>query len=347
MNKEKKERRTQMKKERCFECGNDSGCWIFKKSTREYKGDGYCFKLDVETPYCEKCGSPIYDKDIEQKIREKANKIIREQTYIISKEEILELIDYYGVSQKYLSKVLGWGEITLPRYIKGNYSPNIENSNKLRAIKNPYVLLKIVEDNSEDNENSLREKLLRNINQKITNLENERGKLFKVVDWFLNNNSAEEGLTHLALQKLLYFVQAWNYVFNGNWIFTEDCEAWVHGAVYRIVFDEFKVFKYSRLPKLNTASSLSKEEIEVLEFVKKNYLDIYSAKTLEKICHLEDPFAGTRGIIDENARSNNVISKNSIAKYYKKIASLYSINSKNMTNIQNYINELLFSSASV
>lgn len=69
-----------MSRYKCFECGNASGNWIYCKSTREYKGEGYCFKLDVETPYCEKCGSPIYDKEIEQKIREKAHAIIKEQT---------------------------------------------------------------------------------------------------------------------------------------------------------------------------------------------------------------------------------------------------------------------------
>lgn len=342
MNRKEKERRTQMGKCRCFECGNNSGNWVFHKSRREYTGDGYCFELDVETPYCEKCGSPIYDKEIEQEIREEANKIIREQTSIISKEEILELVDYYGVSQKYLSKVLGWGEITLPRYIKGSYSPNIVNSNKLKSIRNPYILLNLVEENIEDNEDSLREKLFRNINKQIVNQENEKGKLFKVVDWFLNNTSEEEGITHLALQKALYFVQAWNYIFNGNWIFTEECEAWVHGAVYRNVFDEFKSFKYSRLPRLCTNTTLSKEEIEILKFVKENYLDVYSAKTLEKICHLEEPFKNTRGTLEESVRSENVISKDSIAKYYETIAKKYSISSDSKNNIRSYLNELLF-----
>lgn len=341
-NGKEKERRTKMGNNRCFECGNNSGKWVFCKSRREYKGDGYCFVLDVETPYCEKCGSPIYDKEIERKIREEANIIIREQTGIISKEEILELVDYYGVSQKYLSKVLGWGEITLPRYIKGSYSPNIENSNKLKSIRNPYVLLKLIEENIEDKEDSLREKLFRNINQQIANREKEKGKLYMVVDWFLNNTSEEEGITHLALQKALYFVQAWNYIFNGNWLFEEECEAWVHGAVYRKVFDDFKAFKFSRLPSLNTNSMLSEKEIKTLEFVKENYLDVYSPKMLEKICHLEEPFKNTRGILNENAKSDIVISKDSIAKYYETIAKKYNINNYETNNIRKYLNELLF-----
>lgn len=51
-----------MKKIRCFQCGNVSENWILKKSIRKYQGDGYSFELEVETPYCEKCGSPIYDR---------------------------------------------------------------------------------------------------------------------------------------------------------------------------------------------------------------------------------------------------------------------------------------------
>ena len=68
-----------MKEYRCFECGNRTSNCEFRKSTRKYEGDGYEFELNVETPYCEKCGSPIYDKEIEQEIREKAHKLIKEQ----------------------------------------------------------------------------------------------------------------------------------------------------------------------------------------------------------------------------------------------------------------------------
>lgn len=67
-----------MKKIRCFECGNISENLSLKKSIRKYKGDGYSFELEIETPYCEKCGSPIYDRELEQKIRNRAHKIINE-----------------------------------------------------------------------------------------------------------------------------------------------------------------------------------------------------------------------------------------------------------------------------
>lgn len=324
---------------RCFECGNASGKWIMKKESRTYEGNDYCFDLEVEVPCCDKCGAPIYDKTIEKEIRERANSIIREQTGIITREEMLRLVSYYNVSQKYLSKVLGWGEVTLPRYISGNYSPNIENSEKLKSIQNPYVLLNYAQEHSDAD--GSRKKLINSINERITEHENEKGKLYKVVDWFLHNSSEEDGITHLALQKALYFTQAWNYVFNGEWLFEDECEAWAHGAVYRDVYNDFKTFKYSKLPTIDMVVRLDEKEQTVLEFVKNNYTDVYSAKTLEKICHLEGPFIDARGGLKEDDRSWKAISKESIATYYMSISDKYGIDCDNKGNVKKYLNELL------
>lgn len=61
-----------------------------KKSIRKYKGDGYSFELEVETPYCEKCGSPIYDRKIEQEIREKAHKMIQKSRNLSKERGIIK-----------------------------------------------------------------------------------------------------------------------------------------------------------------------------------------------------------------------------------------------------------------
>lgn len=62
----------------CSECGNKSGNWIFKKTERRYCGDGYDFTIEVDLPYCDKCGALVYDSQVEDKIREKAHSIIGE-----------------------------------------------------------------------------------------------------------------------------------------------------------------------------------------------------------------------------------------------------------------------------
>jgi putative zinc finger/helix-turn-helix YgiT family protein len=120
-----------MEKVICFECGKTND-YELRKSKRKYKGDGYEFELDVEVPFCKNCGALITIEEIESEITKKANEKIRESRGIVKREEIIDILSKYNVSQKFLSRLLGWGEITLTRYISGGYTPNKVNSDKLK-----------------------------------------------------------------------------------------------------------------------------------------------------------------------------------------------------------------------
>ena len=50
-------------------------------------------------------------------------------------------------------------------------------------------------------------------------------------------------LTNLALQKLLYFVHGWFYSIYEQPLIKNKFEAWQHGPVQRVVYDQFKSFK--------------------------------------------------------------------------------------------------------
>lgn len=145
----------------CFECGAKEQ-YEFKDTIRKYEGEGYNFEMVVKVPFCKKCKAPMYMEAVENEIAQKANEIIRKQREIITREEILEILELYNVSQKFLSKLLGWGEITLTRYISGNYTPNISNSNRLKELKNPYVFQMLLQNYGagilEKNEKSLSKK---------------------------------------------------------------------------------------------------------------------------------------------------------------------------------------------
>lgn len=74
--------------------------------------------------------------------------------------------------------------------------------------------------------------------------------------WFLIKNNAEvreheatnddyevyEGITHLKLQKLLYYAQGVFLAITGKRLFKEQIEAWQHGPVVAKVYDEYKKF---------------------------------------------------------------------------------------------------------
>ena len=331
-------------KKSCFECGTKDN-YELKDTIRVYEGDSYDFELWVNIPFCKNCGAPIYDEELENEIAQRANKKIREQRGIITREGILEIIESYNVSQKFLSKLLGWGEITLTRYISGNYTPNITNSNRLKELKNPYVfqdlLYRYSEKKISDSEEKLLKKVQSQVSNKIDKMSEDQGRIISVVNWFLAQSSEETPVTHLALQKLLYFTQGWSMVLSGKEMFDDDCQAWAHGAVYPKVYELFKRFKYMPLPKIYQIAVFDEKDLNILTMVKQYYFDVYSAKALEEICHKEEPYRKAREGCRDGEICNAVINKKNIALYYDRISREYDIGFSSMVNVKKYLNLIL------
>lgn len=343
--KEKKKGASKMKSKLCVECGAKD-TYEFKSTIRVYEGNGYHFKMAVNIPFCKICGAPIYDEEIEKEIAEKANKKIREQRGIITREEIIEILDSYNISQKLLSKLLGWGEITLTRYISGNYTPNISNSNRIKELKNPYIFQKLLQNyNGEETREKKDERALKKaengVKYQLNRLKENYGKIIDVVDWFLAQTSDDTPVTHLALQKLLYFTQSWSSALLGEEIFTDDCQAWIHGAVYPNVYELFKKFNYMPLPKVCETAEFKENELKILDAVKRYYFDIYSAKALEEICHREEPYIKARKGYTKEEPCRIKIDKKNIALYYNHISQKHNINLSDLSSIKNYLYSIL------
>ena len=325
----------------CFECGCSNN-YETREIKRLYEGQGYRFYKNVQVPFCKNCGAPLYDEELETKIMEEANEEIRKQRNIISKEEMLMILEKYKISQKFLSKLLGRGEITLTRYINKNYTPSKENSDRLRGLDNPYNFIDLLNSMSEKTNNEIRKdkafiKAYKKANEEIENFAKTNGKIYSVINWFLAQTTEETSITHLALQKILYFVQCWSISFNHKWIFENECQAWIHGAVYPEVYNTFKQFKYHSLPKVETQEFFDSNEIELLEFVKKYYFDVYNAKMLETICHAETPYIKARTYVEKDEPSTEKISKEEIMKYYTSIMHTYHIAVDDKEHVKDYL----------
>lgn len=325
----------------CMECGTENN-YEWREVSRKYEGADYSIELKVNIPYCKECGAPIDVDEVEEEISRRANQKIREARGIISIDEIRGILIKYNVSQKFLSRLLGWGEITLTRYISGGYTPNRENSERLKALANPYSFQKLLNSAPEElRKEPVFTRLQTRVCERIEEEEQGRGKIYKVINWFLEQATEENPLTHLALQKLLYFSQCWSKALYDKWLFPDDCEAWAHGAVYRSIYDEFKKFRYMPLPVVKKESTLSSEELDVLKCVKHYYFDIYNAKTLEKICHSEEPYKRARSGVGSGERCDNPIHKKDMEQYYKEIARHYGISDIDKSGISTYLYELL------
>ena len=53
------------------------------------------------------------------------------------------------------------------------------------------------------------------------------------------NGEEPEGLTHMRLQKLLYYAQGWHLAAFGRPLFVGRIEAWKHGPVVKEVYPRF------------------------------------------------------------------------------------------------------------
>jgi len=143
-------------------------------------------------------------------------------------------------------------------------------------------------------------------------------KAMDVANWFISQFDKESGdvITHLKVQKLLYFSEAWCQVLLDKELFTENIEAWAHGPVVREVFDQFNGSGWQPLDTTTEEITEFDEDVfDVLLQVMEAYGDV-SAKTLEHLTHQDRPWKETRGSLPPEARCSNIISKDSIKAYF-------------------------------
>ncbi|TRZ50599.1 DUF4065 domain-containing protein [bacterium] len=137
-----------------------------------------------------------------------------------------------------------------------------------------------------------------------------------------------ELITHLKLQKILYFIQGWHLAYFNSDPFNEAPEAWIHGPVYVSAYQEYRKFGFNpitiELPEEVVLEQLLLELPEgkndnILEFLTE-LLDHYGSKSafeLELITHNQDPWVNARKGCGPGDRSTKVMDLTEIHRYFK------------------------------
>lgn len=135
--------------------------------------------------------------------------------------------------------------------------------------------------------------------------ESTKTKIDLVIEYLL---SKCEDITPLALQKALYSVQGFYYVFYKEFLFSEECEAWVHGPVYRDINFRYRDYRFDPIEGNDEFDDtvFSSSEKAILDSVIKNVC-CYSGKVLKKFTHSETPWLATRGELPETVTSDRTI----------------------------------------
>jgi uncharacterized phage-associated protein len=147
----------------------------------------------------------------------------------------------------------------------------------------------------------------------------------EVANWFVAK-AAESGdqITHLKVQKLLYYAEAWTQTLIGEELFPETLQAWAHGPVVPEVFQEFKEHAWKPLPVPDQEKipEISDQAITILQQVFDTYGDL-PAKTLEDMTHQDQPWIKARGNLSAEERCEAVIAKSEIQSFFKNKYSSY------------------------
>lgn len=323
-----------MKKGFCEEC-NDLVEYEIRevKDKAEIKGKEYCYKRLVGC--CKKCGKEISSNEIIDENLIRIDTVYRTEENIISTEKINEILSKYKIGKKPLAKLLGWGEVTLIRYLNGDVPSKIY-SDQLCKILNDEEYMSIL---VEKNKNLITKRAYDNVKNAIkelreNSLKNSTKTEIDIIAEYIITVGKE--VTPLALQKILYYAQGFYKAFFGKFLFKDDCQAWVHGPVYVNIYEKYKKFKSANILidiDYNINDIIADEKKEMLDVIVK-YFGYYNGKALEKMAHYETPWINGRMGLLPTENSNNIITKKDIKEYFEKVKNKYDM--LNILDIKKY-----------
>jgi uncharacterized phage-associated protein len=139
-----------------------------------------------------------------------------------------------------------------------------------------------------------------------------------IAKWFINAADREAGdaITHLKIQKLVYYGQGWSMALLRHPLFDENLLAWTHGPVARTVWDKYKDSGFDSIGWEKITKRITGNASLLLEAVNDKY-NVFSAKQLERMTHSEPPWMEARGGIPLEAKSDRPISKDTMEKYFR------------------------------
>lgn len=141
-----------------------------------------------------------------------------------------------------------------------------------------------------------------------------------VARWFINATDRESGdvITHLKVQKLIYYAQGWSLAHFDRPLFAEELQAWAHGPVAVQVWNRFRDYRFDAIPIQKGEIKFNAAAVSLLTAVNDKY-GIFMAKRLEKMTHEEAPWKNARGDLPPEAKCQEIITKDSMKKYFKSL----------------------------
>lgn len=281
-------------------------------------------------------GEEIFDRNIEIENDQRLYDIYKKQNNLLTNLEIKKIRKKYGLTQKEYALVIGVGEVTVHRFEKGAIQTEAVDS-IMKLSNDPDNMAFLLLQNERNIDESIYNILLKrirelqdlkrhalvNINKfDLSNLDFKESSAIDVAQNIITiyNNKvdklvsdydiAPEYITHLKLQKLLYFVQALSLTIFDKKAFPEKILAWSYGPVVNEVYQKYKKNHAKEIIIEDEAKNISSGLYKIIEEVVNCYGSI-DANKLVDFTHEEEPW--------KNTEINKEIEIELIKNYYVKV----------------------------
>jgi putative zinc finger/helix-turn-helix YgiT family protein len=306
----------------CENCREDVRFSVEKEMiTQPFKGEDVEFANAVAR--CDSCGSEVFVAELHDSNLVSLYDAYRLKNGIIAADRIREIPGRYAIGKRPLSLLMGWGELTFTRYCDGDM-PSKQYADILKRLYDePEYFLSVLEENKGVLSPATYRKSKAAVQSLLGVQRESETKLVRTVKYIL---SQCDDITNLALQKSLYYVQGFYFAFHNSFIFEDDCEAWVHGPVYREIYNRYSNYGFDSIGGESGYGdySFTADEKVLIDSVI-NYFCCYSGKTLERFTHVETPWLQTRGDLSPDASSDRVIDKDLIGSYFAAVQNKHNM----------------------
>lgn len=320
----------------CSECRKRVSYHIYRRPAKTII-KGVEIEYEEYHGICDECKEEIYVPGLDDRNEEIIEEAYRKEKELITIPEIKIILEKYNIEKRPLSKLLGFGELTITRYIDGQL-PSKRYSDVLYDILNDEQCMK---EYVKKNKDAVSPVTINKVFRAIENCEDEKkidNSAEKIALYIINSGRE---MTNLLLQKVLYYVKAISTLFEGTSIIHESCEAWKFGPVFPSVYEKYKGFGKQEI-SINLSDKyvnglLSEKEKQITDFVL-NTFGIYSAWFLKDLTHCEEPWLDARSGLDENDASRNTMDENLIIDYFERMNKLYNL--KTVEGVDLYVKEM-------
>lgn len=305
---------------------------VQSKEEREIKGKKYPYTSFHA--YCKECGKEVDVNELYLLSERNSSLEYRRQNNLIMMDEIEKVMSIFDIEKRPLSLVLGFGELTITRYLAGQI-PSAKCSAILKGVLNDYrVYRQLLDENKKLIADGAYRKTMAAL-RRVIRINKAESKI-EAAALYIINSSYE--VTNMSLQKLLYYANAFYMVLHeGIALFPDDCQAWIYGPVYPQIYSKYKEFDNSTL----NGCDMNPEYMNMLNEEEKNLLNavissfaVYNGSVLADFTHAEEPWIKAREGYAEQEAGHVIISKDDLKTFFSQITEQNKID--NQQQIEKY-----------